>query len=66
MTVVEQEGSLQFTFDDGTGETRRESIRGIKPAAADQDVYDCGVAISGLIADATVGLRRSSLKDYEA
>ena len=65
MTVVEQEGSLQFTFDDGLGETRRESVRGIRASALDQDVYDCAVAVSGLVIDATVGLRRSSLKDYE-
>ena len=65
MTVVEQEGSLQFTFDDGLGETRVESVRGIRANAVDQDVYDCAVGVSGLIADATVGLRRSSLKDYE-
>ncbi len=65
MIAVEQPGSLQFTFDDGLGETRLESIRGIKPDALDQDVYDCGVGISGLIVDAVVGFRRSSLKDYE-
>ena len=66
MTVVEQEGSLQFTFDDGVGGTRKESIRGIRSNAVDQDVYDCAVGISGLIVDATVGIMRSSLKDYEA
>ena len=65
MIVVEQEGSLQFTFDDGTGETRKESIRGIKPAALDQDIYDCASAISSLIVDTAVGYRRSSLKDCE-
>ena len=66
MTVVEQPGSLQFTFDNGTGGTRRESIRGIKPAAIDQDVYDCAVAITGLISDAVVNLRRVVSKDYSA
>ena len=35
MTVIEKNGSLSFTFDNGAGGTRRESVRGIIPAAVD-------------------------------
>ncbi len=66
MTVVEQNGTLQFYFDNGSGGTRRESVRGIKPSAVDQDVYDCGTALAGLVADALVELRRTSSKTYRA
>ena len=52
MTVTEQNGKLEFVFDNGAGGTRRESITGIKPAATDQDVYECGTALTGLVADA--------------
>jgi len=66
MTVVEKLGRLQFTFDNGSGGTRRESITGIVPGAADQDIYDVGTAIAGLIADTLANLSLLSHKDYEA
>lgn len=66
MTVIEQNGMLSFTFDNGSGGTRRESIRGIKPSAIDQDVYDCGTALTGLVADALVEIRRTTSKTYSA
>jgi hypothetical protein len=66
MTVIEQNGTLSFTFDNGSGGTRRESIRGIKPSATDQDVYDCGTALTGLVSDALVEIRRTVSKTYSA
>jgi hypothetical protein len=66
MTVTEQNGTLSFTFDNGAGGTRRESVRGIKPGATDQDVYDCGTALTGLVADALVEMRRTASKTYSA
>ena len=66
MTVTEQDGTLAFSFDNGSGGTRRESVRGIKPSATDQDVYDCGVSLTGLVADALVEMRRTVSKTYSA
>ena len=66
MTVVERLGRLEFTFQDANGNTRRESITGIVPGAADQDVYDVGTAIAGLINDNLVNLTRLIHKDYQA
>jgi len=66
MTVVSKLGRLEFTFDDGNGGTRRESITGIVPGAADQDVYDVGTAIAGLIQDTLASLSRLDHKDYAA
>jgi len=66
MTVVEKLGRLEFTFKDANGKTRRESITGIVPGSADQDVYDCGTAIAGLIADTLANLSLLTHKDYAA
>ena len=66
MTVVEKLGRLEFTFQDGNGNTRRESITGIVPGAADQDVYDCGTALAGLVADTLANMTRLIHKDYAA
>lgn len=40
MTVVQNPGSLQIVFTFPDTKTRRESIMNIRPAAADQDLYD--------------------------
>ena len=66
MTVVQKFGRLEFTFDNGAGGTRRESVTGIVPGAADQDVYDCATAIAGLINDAVVNISLLGHKDYAA
>ncbi len=66
MTVIEKLGRLYFTFQDANGNTRRESITGIVPNASDQDVYDVGTAIAGLISDNLANLSLLSHKDYQA
>jgi hypothetical protein len=46
--------------------TRRESIRNIRPAALDQDLYDIGLAIANLLNDTLSDIRRVSTKAYAA
>jgi len=65
MTVVENPGSLEIVLAVGAT-TRRESIRNIRPAALDQDLYDIGLAIANLLTDALSDIRRVSTKVYAA
>ena len=65
MTVTENPGSLEIVL--AVGETtRRESIRNIRPAALDQDLYDIGLAIANLLTDTLSDIRRVSTKVYAA
>ena len=64
MTVVENPGSLEIVLAVGVT-TRRESIRNIRPAA-DQDLYDIGLAIANLITDALSDIRHTITKVYAA
>ena len=64
MTVVENPGSLEIVLAVGAT-TRRESIRNIRPAA-DQDLYDIGLAIANLITDALSDIRHTITKVYAA
>ncbi|MGC8979290.1 DUF1659 domain-containing protein [Caldisericum sp.] len=66
MTVVENPGSLEIVFTLPGDKTRRESIRNIRPAALDQDLYDIGLAIANLLTDALSDIRRVSTKAYAA
>ena len=65
MTVTENPGILEivFTLPD---KTRRESIRNIRPAALDQDLYDIGLAIANLLNDTLSDIRRVVTKVYAA
>jgi len=65
MTVVENPGSLEIVLAVGAT-TRRESIRNIRPAALDQDLYDIGLAIANLLTDALSDIRRVVTKVYAA
>ena len=65
MTVVENPGSLELILAVGAT-TRRESIRNIRPAALDQDLYDIGLAIANLLTDTLSDIRRVSTKVYAA
>ena len=64
MTVVENPGRLEITFSLADEKTRRESIMNIRPTAADQDLYDIGVAIANLINDPLESIRRVVSKEY--
>ena len=66
MTVVENPGSLEITFTLPDTKTRMESIRNIRPAALDQDLYDIGLAIANLLNDTLSDVRRVSTKVYAA
>jgi len=66
MTVVENPGSLEIVFTLPDTKTRRESIRNIRPAALDQDLYDIGLAIANLLNDTLSDIRRVSTKVYAA
>jgi hypothetical protein len=46
--------------------TRSESIMNIRPTAADQDLYDIGLAIANLITDALSDIRHTITKVYAA
>jgi len=46
--------------------TRMESIRNIRPAALDQDLYDIGLAIANLLNDTLSDIRRVVTKVYAA
>ena len=66
MTVTEENGRLELQFDAGSGKVRRESVTGVKPASADQDVYDIASGIANLISDALAGIYLRSVKSYTA
>ena len=66
MTVTEENGRLELQFDAGSGKARRENVTGVKPAAADQDVYDIASGIANLISDALAGIYLRSVKSYAA
>ena len=66
MTVVENPGSLEIVFTLPDTSTRMESIRNIRPAALDQDLYDIGNAIANLLNDTLSDIRRVSTKVYAA
>ena len=66
MTVVENPGRLEIVFTLPGDKTRRESIMNIRPTAADQDLYDIGLAIANLITDALSDIRRVVTKVYAA
>ena len=66
MTVIENPGSLEIVFTLPDTSTRRESIRNIRPNAADQDLYDIGLAIANLLNDALSDIRRVVTKVYAA
>jgi len=66
MTVVENPGSLEIVFTLPDTKTRMESIRNIRPAALDQDLYDIGLAIANLLNDTLSDVRRVSTKAYAA
>ena len=65
MIVVENPGSLEIVLAVGAT-TRRESIRNIRPAALDQDLYDIGLAIANLLNDTLSDIRRVVTKVYAA
>jgi len=66
MIVVENPGSLGIVFTLPDTSTRMESIRNIRPAALDQDLYDIGLAIANLLTDTLSDIRRVSTKVYAA
>ena len=66
MIVVENPGSLGMIFAMPGDKTRNESIMNIRPTAADQDLYDIGLAIANLITDALSDIRRVVTKVYAA
>jgi len=66
MTVVENPGSLEIVFTLPDTSTRMESIMNIRPTAADQDLYDIGLAIANLITDALSDIRHTITKVYAA
>ncbi len=66
MTVIQENGRLELLFDAGNGKSRRESITGVKPAAADQDIYDIATGIANLISDTLQDIRLRSTKSYSA
>jgi hypothetical protein len=63
MTAIEMNGTLELILTSGS-KTRRESIRGIKPTATDQDLYDIATAIANLLNDPLQDIRRVSTKSY--
>jgi hypothetical protein len=63
MTVIEKNGNLELILTSGS-KTRRESVRGIKPTATDQDLYDIASAIANLLNDPLQEIRRVSAKSY--
>jgi len=65
MTVVEKPGSLRIVLG-VTGATRTESIMHIRPTAADQDLYDIGLAIVNLLTDPLSDIRHTMSKSYAA
>ncbi len=66
MNVTEENGRLELQFDAGNGKVRRESVTGVKPASADQDVYDVATGITNLISDTLQGIYLRSVKSYTA
>jgi len=66
MTVVQNPGRLEIVFSLPGDRTRRESIMNIRPAAADQDLYDIGLAIANLLNDTLSDVRLVSTKAYVA
>ncbi len=66
MTVTEKNGRLEILFDAGNGKTRREGLTGVKPAAADQDIYDVASGIANLISDTLMDIQLRSVKSYSA
>ena len=62
MIVVENPGSLEMIFAMPGDKTRRESIMNIRPTAADQDLYDIGLAIANLLNDILSDIRLVSTK----
>ncbi len=66
MTVTEENGRLEFLFDAGDGKVRRESVTGVKPTVADQDIYDVATGIADLINDTLQSVRLTSRKNYSA
>ena len=65
MTVVENPGSLRIVLG-VTGATRTESIMNIRPTAADQDLYDIGLAIVNLLTDPLFDMKHTMSKSYAA
>jgi len=66
MTVVENPGSLGMIFAMPGDKTRSESIMNIRPTAADQDLYDIGLAIANLLTDALFDIRHTMSESYAA
>ena len=66
MIVVENPGSLGMIFAMPGDKTRSESIMNIRPTAADQDLYDIGLAIANLLTDTLSDIRRVVTKAYAA
>ena len=66
MTVVENPGSLEIVFTLPDTSTRMESIRNIRPAALDQDLYDIGLAVANLLTDPLSDIKRTMSKSYAA
>ena len=66
MTVVENPGSLGMIFAMPGDKTRSESIMNIRPTAADQDLYDIGLAIANLLTDPLSDIKRTMSKSYAA
>jgi len=65
MTVIENPGSLRIVLG-VSGGTRTESIMNIRPAAADQDLYDIGLAVANLLTDPLSDIKRTMSKSYAA
>ena len=65
MTVVENPGSLRIVLG-VAGATRTESIMNIRPIAADQDLYDIGLAVANLLTDPLSDIKRTMSKSYAA
>jgi hypothetical protein len=66
MTVVQNPGRLDIILALPDEKTRRESIANVRPTAADQDLYDIAVAISGLLNDPLSEIRLATSKVYAA
>ncbi len=64
MTVTTNPGRLEVIFTLPGDKTRSESIMNIRPTAADQDLYDIGVAIANLLNDTLSDIRLAGSKSY--
>jgi hypothetical protein len=66
MTVVQNPGRLEIVFALPGDKTRRESIMNIRPAAADQNLYDIRLAIANLLNDTLSDIKLVSTIVYAA